>query len=368
MLARDFPEVTIVEGELDERGHASTTELRQAFADYDFLLHGSGPHAVAAADVRAWWRKTRKPYGFFGITVDPVAPPTEATLARLRSMIGFLPKSYLDPADRDLFNNADFVYCRDSLSRDYLASQGVVAPILEFGPDATFSFDSRNDEAAQKILDRYRLDDGEFLCLVPGLKWTPYYELRDILPDREALRREAVAAAFADDDMAALTEVIVGWVRSTGRPVLVCPEMRYQMALAEKYWGASLPDDVAPLVHLLPEFWTPATAATVYGRARLVVSVECHSPILAITAGTPTLDVRQRTDTIKGEMYADLGAADWVIELESDAGARVLQSALDIEADIDTARTRARAVHERAQSLLRTMSITAAGLTAAAHA
>lgn len=360
LFARHFPDVRIIDGYLDDRGRASTAELRQAFADYDFLLHGSGPHAVAADDVRAWWHKTRKPYGFFGITVDPVSPPTEATLSRLRTMIDVLPQSYLDPAERDLYNNADFVYCRDSYSRDYLRNQGVSTPLLEFGPDATFTFDAREPERADEILRRYGLSDGEFLCLVPGLKWTPYYELRDISPDREALRREAIAAAFADDDMQSLTDVIVGWVRATGLPVLVCPEMRYQMELAERYWRDSLPEDVTHKVHILPEFWTPAVAASVYARSRLVMSIECHSPILAIAAGTPAIYVRQPTDTIKGAMYPDLGATDWIVEIEPGDGGALLALALDIHSSDVQSRAHARSVHNRAEQLLEAMARTVA--------
>lgn len=360
MLKKHFPHVKVIGGELDDRGHATTEELREAFAYYDFMLHGSGPHAVAGEDLRAWWQKTRKPYGFFGITVDPVAPPTEASLRHLEHMVNSLPNSYMEPAERDLYNNAEFIYCRDSLSKDYLLNQGVTSPLIEFGPDATFTFDLREDEPARQILDEFGFSDREFLCLIPGLKWTPYYELRDLTPDREALRREAIANAYADEDMAALTEVIVGWVRNTGLPVLICPEMVYQVELAQAYWPSSLPDDVAALVHVLPTYWTPAVAATVYSHARAVASIECHSPIMAIVGETPTIHLRQPTDTIKASMYADLGAPEIVIEMDAHAPAQALAELGRIHADFDAAQDRVRAMKRTAESMLRTMSSTAA--------
>jgi len=52
-----------------------------------------------------------------------------------------------------------------------------------------------------------------------------------------------------------------------------------------------------------------------------VVSLECHSPLIALHNGTPTFYVRQPTDTCKGQMYRDIGAGDWFFEIdETDGG------------------------------------------------
>ena len=47
-----------------------------------------------------------------------------------------------------------------------------------------------------------------------------------------------------------------------------------------------------------------------------MVSLECHSPLIALHNGTPTFYVRQPTDTCKGQMYRDLGAGDWLFEID----------------------------------------------------
>ena len=366
MFERHLPAVTVVDGHLTDAGKASTPELERALQRADLLLHGSGPHAVTIDDMEAWWRRFRKPFGFFGITVDPICPPTEDTLPRLRTMLGALPDSMLPSEPRAVYNAADVLYTRDSASRDYLRSQGVAPGVLEFGPDATFAFDLREPEVADEILARYGLREGEFLCVVPGVRWTPYYQLREKMPDHEALRREAVNAATADEDMAALGHMMVEWVRRTGMPVLIVPEMSYEMELARRYWGRGLPADVADDVHILPEFWTPAQAATVYSRAHSIASVECHSPIMAIAAGIPVTYVRQPTDTIKGWMYDDLGIGDAVVEMRDAHAGRLTERVLAIHADPRSHRARSAEAHRRALALLEEMTRAAvdAALTA----
>jgi polysaccharide pyruvyl transferase WcaK-like protein len=357
MFSRHLPKVTLVQGVLGEDGRPSTGELAEAIEWADVLVHGSGPHAVRARDVDAWRRKTRKPYGFFGITVDPVSPPTELPLDDLETMIRALPSFHLDDFQRALFDGADFLYCRDSLSLEYLRRQGVRTPVLEFGPDATFAFDIRDDEVADELLAAHHLESGQFLVLVPGTRWTPYYQLRNRKPDHEALRREAVNAAHAARDRAVLREIAASWVRDTGLPVLVVPEMTYEVELARQYF-ADMPADVADRVRLLPHYWGPSQAAALYAHARAIVSVECHTPIMGINAGVPAIYLRQPTDTVKGRMYADVGLPQAVVEMTPDAAPAVVAAARDLHHRHDDAVARTLAARSRALDLLREMVVT----------
>ncbi len=94
----------------------------------------------------------------------------------------------------------------------------------------------------------------------------------------------------------------------TGQPrAWIVPEMSYAMEVAEAEFAGSFPADVAGLVHILPLFWDVTEAAAVYRRAGAVVSMECHSPLIALAEGIPSVNPRQPTDTIKGQMYNDLG-------------------------------------------------------------
>lgn len=184
-LVKSFPRLRIVEGDLDAKGQPATSALAAAWAQADLLLHGSAPGFKGGAYLPAWRAASRKPYGLFGITHDPISgiagsKPEGDTLKGLRAAVDQLPAGHLQAGTLALLNGAAFIFCRDSLSAHYFKQQGV---------------------------------------------------------------------------------------RSLAR-------------------------------------------------AAAVISFECHSPIIALANGTPAFYVRQPTDTIKGQMYHDIGASDWTFEVE----------------------------------------------------
>jgi hypothetical protein len=114
--------------------------------------------------------------------------------------------------------------------------------------------------------------------------------------------------------------MIVAYVKNTGNKVLACPEMTYQVELAKQVLVDPLPAEVKKNVVWRDTFWMPDEAASVYARAQAVVSLECHSPLIALRNGTPTFYMRQPTDTCKGQMYRDIGASDWFFEIDETDG------------------------------------------------
>ena len=58
-----------------------------------------------------------------------------------------------------------------------------------------------------------------------------------------------------------------------------------------------------------------------------MISVECHSPLIALHHGTPAFYVRQPTDTCKGQMYRDIGADEWFFEIDRDERAKAVVAA-----------------------------------------
>jgi hypothetical protein len=305
MLRREFPEVEILRS---RTGGADEHVVRQRAFDWaDLLLHGSGPSVAAAGELDLWRRTTTKPYGVFGVTVDPLAPH-HGTLAEVRSMIDALPATMIGDDLRAVLDDAAFVFCRDSLSTSYLRKQGLRCPEIAFGPDATIAFDRPDRDAAAATLQGLGLRRGEFFCVVPRLRFTPYHRIRGTAAGPEEHRRDAVNAAHAPTDLGVLREAVVRHVRTSGQRALVVPEMTYQVALGQEWFDRdALPDDVAPHVDVLPRFWDLAEAAGVYAEASAVLSMECHSPLIAVAAGTPAAYLRQPTDTIKGQMHPDLG-------------------------------------------------------------
>ena len=96
--------------------------------------------------------------------------------------------------------------------------------------------------------------------------------------------------------------------------------MTYAVSRLRPLLFDKLPSDVKPHVRSLDRYWLTAEAASVYARAAAVVSMEQHSPIMAIAAGTPAILVRQPTDTRKGQMWRDIGLDRWIFEIDDSTG------------------------------------------------
>ncbi|HTL09928.1 MAG TPA: polysaccharide pyruvyl transferase family protein, partial [Chitinophagaceae bacterium] len=134
-----------------------------------------------------------------------------------------------------------------------------------------------------------------------------------------------------------LREAMIAWVRKTGNKVLVCPEMLYQVDIMDELLINPLPEDVKPFV-IKRGYWLPDEAASVYAKAQAVLSFECHSPIIAAANGTPAFYLRQPTDTIKGQMYYDLGYTDWVFEIDNTEGTQIADALMRVNADYPLAK------------------------------
>lgn len=363
LITDSFPRVRIVDGELDRDGRPTTAALGDAWEAADVLVHGSAAGLFTTRELRSWAR-LGKPYGYFGVTSDPFGPHTPSTLAQAKVQVAALSPDYLDPMTREVVEGAEFVHCRDSLTLDYLRGQGVTTPGLAFGPDATFACDVRDDDGADRLLASLGLTGSRFLVVVPRARYAPYHEIYGHHPEQIDLRKAAINAAHTPDEMALLGSAITHWVRTTGHRVVVGPEMNYAVELAHQYFPRTLAPDVRDRVHVIDEFWHLPVATAVFAQAEGVLSMECHSPILASTSGTPFMYLRQPTETFKGQMYHDLGAGAAVVEVASpDAGA-ALSSLLEEIADRpESARERSRAANERALVHLRRMGSIAAGAT-----
>lgn len=336
LLARYYPEVGLIEERVGDDG-AITPELERSFAEADLLVHGSGPSLVGKAETAAWRAHTDKPYGFFGVTVDPLRP-YDGTLERSAAMIDAIAGDLLGPLDRELLTDAAFVYCRDSLTQRFLQGQGIGVAELEFGADGTVIFDVVDDDHGAPVRSEYGLTEGRFLCAVPRLRYTPYFKIRGHAPEAEDWRKEAYNAGYVDSDLEVLRQSIISWVRTTGWPALIVPEMSYAVELAETRLAGTFPADVAGQVFVLPRFWDLTEAAAVYRRAAAVVSMECHSPLIALAEGIPALYLRQPTDTIKGYMYHDLGLTESIIELTDGAAGEAVERLAKITSDLPAAR------------------------------
>jgi polysaccharide pyruvyl transferase WcaK-like protein len=317
MLLRRFPKLRIVKG---------AEEVKVAFAECDFLLHGSGPSLVAAKDVARWRKETGKHYGIGGITL-----------------------SAADAATVELLNGADFVFLRDSVSQKFAVEKGVTKPPVAMLPDAAFAVDLQNEEKATAFLRANGLEDGKFLCVIPRLRYTPYWKIRGQAMTAEDERKHARNEEMKEHDHAPLREAIIAVLRETEMKVLVCPEDQSQMEVGKQMLVDPLPPEVKAKVVWREQFWLTDEAVSVYRRSAGLFGNEMHSPIMCIGNGIPAIVCRFAEQTSKGLMWHDLKLDEWLFDLDrKEDVARIVPAVLALAKDPAGARKKA----EKARKLV----------------
>ncbi len=350
LLTKGYPRLKIVEGSLDADNKPRSAPLAKAWEETDLYLSGSGSGFPAATHAIAFQRATGKPVGVFGVSTDPISgvdggrDPEGGTLKNLRERALKLPATHLSKELRYIIDRAAFFFCRDTISRDYLKAQGVKTPILEFGPDAQLGMHLRDDARGHAWLAERKLEDGKFICVIPRLRYTPYYKIRNTPRVASDHIKDAINDRTTEKDHAKLREMIVSYVRNTKNKVMVCAEMTYAVEMGKEVVVDPLPADVKKNVVWRDTYWLPDEAASIYAKAQCVVSVECHSPLIALQAGTPTFYVRQPTDTCKGQMYRDFGAGDWFFEIDETDGPELWSRLSAINQDPAKAKARVKAI------------------------
>ncbi len=297
MLMKRFPKLVIVKG---------GESLKTAFAECDFLLHGSGPSLVAEKDVVKWAEATGKPYGVYCITL-PLKSSASTTPAPQRVVNHTV----------QVLSGAKFVYFRDSVSLAVAKEYGCTSPIMEFAPDGAFAVDLRDDEKAEAFLNANGLEAGKFLCCIPRLRYTPYWTI----PSKKAKMDETKHArneALKEHDHAQLRQGIIEVVRQTEMKVLVCPEDQTQMAVGKEMLYDPLPADVKAKVVWRPNYWLTGEAVSVYVRSAGLFGNEMHSPIMCIGNGIPAIVCRWAEQTSKGFMWKDIGLSEWLFDLDNE--------------------------------------------------
>lgn len=349
LLTKGYPRLKIVEGSLKD-GKPNNEGLAKAWAEADFYLSGSGSGFPASDHAVAFQKATGKPVGVFGVSTDPISgfggkrDPEGGTLSSIRERALKLPPNHLAENLRYIIDRAAFFFCRDTISRDYLKAQGVKTPILGFGPDAQLGMHLRDDAKGFAWLKDNGLEAGKFICVIPRLRYTPYYKIRNTAPTAEDKAKDAINERTTEQDHAKLRDMMVRYVKATGNKVMVCAEMTYQVEMGKEVLVDPLPADVKKNVVWRDTYWLPDEAASIYSKAQCVVSVECHSPLIALHVGTPTFYVRQPTDTCKGQMYRDFGAGEWFFEVDETSGAELWSRLEAIHRDPGAAKNRVRAI------------------------
>lgn len=338
MLRQRFPRVSLVRGTLDAEGRASTPSLQQAFARADLLICNSGMHFNRFWDgpvdlLRACVHQ-RKRFGLYGQSFDGFATEDR-------------------PAMRRLLSEAAFIGTRDVDSLYYLRRMGVHRPRMAFVPDGCFGIDVQDHAAADRFLGRCELEPGRYMTLTirthsPKLGGGSS-ALNPARPT-EAQRRENQAWARS------LRRVIVYWIRRTGLPVLLAPEVDKEIPAAKDFLLDRLPPAMRPWVHHRDTFWNVDEAASVYARARLVLSMEPHSCIIALANGTPAIHWYSQCHGVKAGMFRDIGLPEWLFDIDRDPVGAIAGEADWIHRHQPEARRRVayamQGVHQKAHEFL----------------
>jgi len=307
MLQSRFPKLQIVKGPED---------LKRAFAECDFLLHGSGPSLVAEKDLVRWNKETGKPYGIFGITFSmthstATQPSSDAAVANTIAVL----------------SGAKFVFFRDSKSLELARSTGCSCPVMEFGPDGAFATDLRDDAKAAAFLNANGLEDGKFLCCISRLRYTPYWTIpakKTLLDDQKHARNEAMK----EHDCKPLRDAITAVVTNTNLKILLCPEDETQMAVNKEMLFDRLPEDVRARCVWRENYWLTAEALSTYRRSAGLFGHEMHSPIMCIGNGIPAIVCRWSEQTSKGIMWRDIGLGDWLFDFDNEEELKALPAAV----------------------------------------
>ena len=351
LLTAGYPRLKIVEGSLGADNKPGNAALAKAWEETDLYLSGSGSGFPASNHAVAFQKATGKPVGVFGVSTDPISgiggdrDPEGGTLKSIRERALQLPATHLPQDLRYIMDRAAFFFCRDTISRDYLKAQGVKTPILEFGPDAQLGMHLRDDAKGFAWLKKHGLEDGKFICVIPRLRYTPYYRIREgakRTPSDDV--RDAINNRTTEKDHVKLRDMITSYVKATGNKVMACAEMTYQVEMAKEVLVDPLPPEIRRNVVWRDTYWLPDEAASIYSKAQAVISVECHSPLIALHNGTPTFYVRQPTDTCKGQMYRDFGADEWFFEVDETDGAQLWSRLEAIHRDPAKARAKVKAI------------------------
>lgn len=305
LLANEFPKVKIIHGTPE-----TNPELMEAIKKANLFIHGSGPYMVAAENMESWIKLTDKPFGFFGVTFE-------------------------NPEKRDveILKKAAFIFPRDTESIEHIKRAGVDTKNTVFGPDATFALHIRNEAKAVEFMKKNNLKHKDFLCVVTRFRKSPYWWSKpEEYTQEEIAKRTALNDKWKYDDNAKLCEAITQWVRTTKKKVVICPEMDYQVKIMDELIINQLPEDVKPYV-IKHDYWLPDEAISFYAHAHSIISMECHTVIMAIAVGTPVFYLRQPQDTIKGQMFYDLGLDKWVFEIEQSTGKQVADRLMEVISD-----------------------------------
>ncbi len=314
LIKKYFPKVEIVISMRDKVGNESP-EVNRAIDSSDILIQVSGA-GVATNDLQSWVKRVpQKPFGIFGVTIEHVSNSLAS-----------------------LLNQAAFVFTRETVSLEVLHQTGIVCRNIMFTPDTTFRTNIFNDEKTVKFMKDNGLEKDKFICVIPRLRISPYWKINpsNSYSTKQIEEYTALNDQWKENDHAKMREAIIAWIRHTKQKVVLCSEMIYQPELYDELLFQPLPDEIKTYV-VKHDYWFADEAMSLYSQAKAMISFECHSPIMSLICGRPAFYLRQPQDTVKGQMFRDIGLSNWVFEIEQSTGKQISDKLLTVYEEYDHA-------------------------------
>lgn len=229
---------------------------------------------------------------------------------------------------RQLFADAEFVFCRDTDSLAYLKQRNLISKRMGYRPDTTFFFGGADEAWADEYMARHGLEEGRFITLTIRSSTQPG-------PLMGVMSKERSEA-----HMVKLRAFIEALTAQTDLKVLICPEVKYEIQPARELLYDQVSKEAQEKCVWMDSFWNTEQAYSIYRRARMVVSMEMHSIIMSVGIGTPLLHPQFAESGRKARMVRDIGLGDWLFDIDAMESSELLEAALRIHQDHDHAKAR----------------------------
>ncbi len=309
--------------ELMEEFKQTRPDVAEALGDAGFVLFTSGTTLnFGRMGKRSFWRFSLTyalpmviaralgiPYGISSQSFDALEWPSDIFF-------------------RQLFADAEFVFCRDTDSLAYLKQRNLISKRMGYRPDTTFFFGGADEAWADEYMARHGLEDGRFITLTIRTSEQPGPLLGVMSKER------------SDIHMAKLRTFIEELTSQTDLKVLICPEVKYEIQFARDLLYDQVSKEAREKCVWMDSFWNTEQAYSIYRRASMVVSMEMHSIIMAVGIGTPLLHPQFAESGRKARMVRDIGLGDWLFDIDAMETSELLQAALRIYRDHDHAKAR----------------------------
>lgn len=314
-LKQRFPDVSIIPNEF-KGGEKLSPQMEEAFRGADLLVLNSGMTLSYGYYGVEWDRYISRlisflkahelgvPFGIYGHSFDKIVP-------------------HADILYRDVLSRAAFIYTRDSESLKVLQNNGVKAKEMAFGPDSTFAFDLRPEADAREFCRAHEVEPGKYTAFIPRL-------------DVNRFRNDG-----REKEHAAQTRAMIErYVESSKEPVVLVHEVTRMLEPVKTMVFDQLSESARKHVRYKPDFWMPDAAAAAYEKARMVVSMEMHSIILGLAAGTPSIHPYFAEAGLKQWMMRDIGLPEWLMNQDEVAPEKIAEAMLAVHKNTPDARAK----------------------------